>query len=259
MTIPNLTLPQYEINLPSDNQKITFRPYRVKEQKLFLMALEKGATDKDILAAVKQIIQACIIYPENFDIGKIPSFDLDYLFLNIRAKSSGEKSEREYQCSNLISKKVSEDVDGNPIYEEQPCNNKIKVEVNILDIPVIKQDGHSTKIDFGDGYGMIMKYPTLDLLSNEPEEFDATDLAMDTVAGCVDSIYNPTTVYKVDGVNVTTSDVKEFMENLSTENFQKVEQFFATMPAMKQSLVLVCDKCQYEHKIELEGLTSFFD
>ncbi len=205
---------------------------------------------------VRQIIQNCIIDPIDLDVNDLPSFDLEYFFLQLRARSVNEKVVAKYRCNNEIETKTqSQDNPDDLVVETKECGNEVPVTYNLLEVPVVRHEGHSPKIQLTPTVGVVMKYPTIrsteSIVTGNP-----TDQAIDTIISCMDIIWEGESVYKVK--DQPKEDLIQFLEDMSNINFQKIDNFFKTMPTLKQSVDVKCSKCGYDHHIDMEGLTSFF-
>jgi hypothetical protein len=245
MALPKIQTPIFELNLPSTGQPVKYRPFLVKEQKILLMAMESGEPNS-ILTAVKQIINNCSV--EELDTEKLPVFDLEYFFLRLRAKSIGEEIDLNLKHPGEVNSKG------------EPCSHTTKRKFNLLDVEVEKSIGHEDKIiiDEDSGVGIKFKYPTSDLAKNftEVEGKTEIDLATEAIINCIDFIFDKENVYKKE--DSTKKELIEFVENLSQDQFQKLSQFFDTMPKLKHRINWKCEGCGQEEEIELEGLSNFF-
>jgi hypothetical protein len=231
------------LNLPSTEEKISYRPFLVKEEKILLMAME-GKDEKEITKAVKQIINNCVV-TKGIDSEKLPLFDIEYILLNLRSKSMGDIIKTSYVHQDCPQAK-----------EEGKEPKAIEVEIDVSLIKVTKDPKHTNKIQLTKDVGVIMKYPDVSMM-DKMQNIDTTnpDSAIDIITKCIESLYDEETVYgKTD---YTPKELKEFILNLTQEQFSKIEQFFATIPKLQTEIEFVCD-CGYKEKILLEGLSSFF-
>jgi hypothetical protein len=236
-------VPVYSVNLLSNGKTVKFRPFTVKEEKLFLMANEAEEVDS-IIETVKQVVNNCVI--SELDIDSLPIFDFEYLFLNIRAKSIGEIVNLQYKCNNELP-----DEEGDGVHK---CDNLVKIELNILDIN-IDQKKVENKIEITDKLGMVMKYPTFEILKNYDTQSES-EVIIDLTASCIDYIYDSEQIYYAK--DSTKEELIEFIENLQTKDLEKIKAFFESMPKMTKQIDFKCNKCQYEEKITLQGIESFF-
>ena len=243
MALPKIDVPLYELNLPSTEEKISYRPFLVKEEKILLMAME-GKDEKEITKAVKQIINNCVV-TKGIDSEKLPLFDIEYILLNLRSKSMGDIIKTSYVHQDCPKAK-----------EEGKEPKAVEVEIDVSLIEVTKDPKHTNKIQLTKDVGVIMKYPDVSMM-DKMQNIDTTnpDSAIDIITKCIESLYDEESVYgKTD---YTPKELKEFILNLTQEQFSKIEQFFATIPKLQTEIEFVCD-CGYKEKILLEGLSSFF-
>ena len=236
MALPKLTTPTYELEVPSTDEKLKYRPFLVKEEKILLIALESGKNE-DIINAVKEIVTECTF--GKVDLGSIPMFDVEYIFLQIRAKSVGEVSQLSLLCP-----------DDKTTYA--------KIEVDLSEVMVQVDKGHNPKIELTDEMGLIMRYPTIDsFVENNISEITASNM-VDVIASCVLQIYDKKGEEIYETKDQTKKELSEFIESLNTKQFQKVQQFFDTMPKLKHAVELENPKTGVKSKIVLQGLNDFF-
>ena len=247
MNLPKIELPTYTITLPSNDAEIKFRPFTVKERKILLMALESGKED-DMTESVKQIARNCII--TDYDLDTFTNFDLEYFFLNLKARSISEVTPLAYICRN----ETANTVDGNTVMTS--CNTSIKIEYNVLNTKVIRNPEHTKKIELENGVGVMMKYPTISNSIISSKGGTATGRAFKFIASCIDYIWDANSIYY--SKDSTEEELITWLEDLPDTPFKKIEKFFDTMPFMQDTLEFKCPKCGFEHKSELEGLTNFF-
>lgn len=245
MSLPKITAPIFELNLPSTEQAVKYRPFLVKEQKLLLIAMESG-DQKSMMNAIKQIINNCAVDP--VDVDKLPIFDLEYFFVRLRAKSIGEDIDLNLRHPNGLNAK------------NEACEHITKFKLNLLDVEVQKSIGHEDKVvlDEDTKIGIKFKYPTSELaLSIEnPEELNQIDLASEAVINSIDYIYDADNVYKPE--DYTKQELIDFIDNLSQKQYEKLSKFFETMPKLKHSIKWKCAGCGQEDEVTLEGLANFF-
>ena len=236
MALPQVALPTYELELPSNGKKVKYRPFVVKEEKLLLLALD-SKDEKEIESAVRNLLKNCIQSRVKLD--DLPIFDLEYLFLNIRAVSVGEDIEMTITCK-----------DDN--------ETKVKYSFNIGDVRVFKPEGHAVKIPFTDEFGVIMKYPSF-------HQFVAGSLigqdinpesVVDIVASCIDQIYDKEEVY--DSSTTTKKEFVEFIENLTTTQFNKIQRFFETAPRVEHRFTVKNPNTGVPSEFVITGLSNFF-
>ena len=238
MPLPTIVTPTYELELPSTGKKVKYRPFLVKEEKLLVLALETEST-KDISTAIKTVLKNCI-QTRGVKVENLPTFDIEYLFLNIRGKSVGEEVE-----VNLIS--PDDEV------------TEVPVTINIDDIKIQKSEEHNSKIKLDDNLMMEMKYPSLDQFIKSNFDFTeevSMDQSFDLIASCIDKIYNEEEVWST--ADCTKKEVKEFLEQMNSMQFKEIEKFFETMPKLSHSVTFTNPKTKVESTVVLEGLSSFF-
>ena len=244
--LPKLDVPMFELVLPLTKKKVKFRPFLVKEEKILLMAME-SEDDNATSLAIKQIVNNCLI-TDNVDIESMPVLDLEYLFLNLRARSIGEIVELQYKCNN----KVKDDKG-----EEQECGSVIKLPVNLLEIQPVIPETHKNKIEFSPTMGMFMRYPSFKSIENDgTSESTEVERVMNILVKCVESIYDADNIFYAK--DIPQEELVEFIENLTREQFVKVQEFFDTMPKISKKLNFGCKKCGYKEDITVEGLQNFF-
>jgi nucleoid DNA-binding protein len=239
MPLPKISTPTYELVLPSTKETVTYRPFLVKEEKLLVLALETEDT-KQITTAIKTVIKNCIESPKNIKVETLPTFDIEYLFLNIRGKSVGEELE-----VNIIAP------------DDQVT--EIPVRIAIDDIKVNTTKDHTRQIKVDDNITMEMKYPSLDefIKSNfDVNQRTNVDQSFDLIAACIDKIYTAEEVW--DSSDVTKKELIEFLEEMNSVQFKQIETFFETMPKLSHKLKVKNPKTKVESEIVLEGLSSFF-
>ena len=242
--LPKIDVPIYNVKLLSNGKNLRFRPFTVKEEKLFLMANEGEDLD-NVVDTIKQILNNCIL--DDFDVNSLPLFDIEHLFLNIRARSISEVVNLKYKCNNNVIDEESK--------EEKKCNNIVEIDLNILQIEPEKQEGHTNKIEITEKMGVVMKYPNFDTLKKFDVENEADSIIKITV-DCIDYVYDADTIYYAK--DFTEQDLIEFIESMQAKDLEKIKTFFDTMPKMKKDIDFKCNKCGHEEKIELEGIQNFF-
>ena len=236
MALPRLDVPTYELAIPSTDEKIKYRPFLVKEEKILLIAMESGE-NADIIQGVKQIVSECTF--NKIKLGDMPMFDVEYMFLNIRAKSVGEVSKLKILCAD----------DGKTYANVSVDLNKIQVQV---------EDDHTNKIELSDEMGVIMKYPSIDSFSTAGISDITPENMIDVVATCISQIYDKKGEEVYDSKDSTKQELVEFVEQLNTKQFQDVQQFFDTMPKLKHTITVKNPKTKKENKVTLSGLSDFF-
>ena len=236
MALPRLDVPTYELTIPSTDDKIKYRPFLVKEEKILLIAMESGET-KDMLQAVKDIVDECTF--NQLNLGNMPMFDIEYIFLNIRAKSVGEISKLKVLC-------------------QDDMKTYANVEIDLSEIQVQVSDDHTNKIELTDEMGVIMKYPTIDSFNVNNIADITTDNMLEVIAACVAQIYDKKGEEVYDSKDSTQKELIEFVEQLNTKQFQDMQKFFDTMPALKHTITVKNPKTKKESKVTLTGLSDFF-
>tara|TARA_E500000318_G_scaffold17035_1_gene17288 strand:- start:215 stop:934 length:720 start_codon:yes stop_codon:yes gene_type:complete len=239
MSLPKIATPLFHLTLPSTEKQITYRPFLVKEEKLLMIA--KEANDEESIAiATLQVLESCTNGEVN--VNELASFDIEYLFLNIRAKSVGEEIELRYKHSGGINK------------EGKECNIVTPVNINIDDIKVKKNENHTDKIMLTDTIGIKMKYPKLDIITKLQD--GSIENVIDAIADCVDFLFDEEQIY--DNTTTSKEELIEFIETLSQEQLMKINKFFDTMPQLEHEVEYECAGCGQKDKVTLRGLSDFF-
>ena len=241
--LPKIDVPVYEAILPSNKKTVKFRPFLVKEQKLLLMA-SQGTEVKETIDAIKQILRNCVL--SEVDIDTLPVFDLEFLFLNLRARSVNEIVNIRYKCNNQIP-----DGDG----ESKTCTGQVDYEVNVLDIKPEFGENHSNKIMISNDVGMMLKYPTFEIMK-KLESTDENEMVFELLLNCIDFIFDKDQIYH--NKDIPKEELVEFLDNLQQKHLELIKDFFDTMPKVKKDLDFKCPKCGHEDKIIIEGVQSFF-
>ena len=236
MALPKLTTPTYELEIPSTDAKIKYRPFLVKEEKILMMAMESKSS-ADITQAVKDIVNECTFNKVKID--DMPMFDVEYIFLQIRAKSVGEISKLKLLCP-----------DDKETYAD--------VEVDLNEVKVQVGDNHTNKIDLGNDMGMIMKYPSIDSFSDSGIKDINPGNMLEVIGNCILQIYEKKGEKVYETKDQTKKEVEEFIESLNTKQFKDVQQFFESMPKLKHEITITNPKTKVESKITLTGLNDFF-
>ena len=234
MTLPTINVPTYELEVPSTKEKITYRPFLVKEEKLLLAAMETGEGEGDLVRALKQIITNCLT--SEIDLDSLATFDMEYIFLNLRAKSVGEVAKVTVLC---------------PDDEE----TEVTLEIPLDDINVSFTEGHTNKITLTDSIGMTMKYPDFNLASLQRET--GSEYLFDMIKGCIAQITEGETIYE--RVDFNDKELDTFIDSLSTKQLEGVQKFFETMPKLKHKVKVTNPKTKKKSTVVLEGLDAFFD
>ena len=239
MALPKLNVPVYETILPSTEKVIKYRPFLVKEEKLLLTALE-GGTGNEMPAAIKQIINNCV--QTELDVDNLSTFDIEYLFLRLRAKSVGEEVTiglKPYPCGQNNGKL---------------CEKTTEVKINLEEVKVTKNEKHTNKIMLDDKIGVIMDYPNSSSL--EKIEGDSFTVGMNLIKSSIKMIFTAEQTHERDSFN--DEDLNEFLDSLNSDQFQSIRQFFDTMPKLSHTVKYTCSTCGEKKETILEGLSSFF-
>ena len=238
MPLPTIATPTYELELPSSGKKIKYRPFLVKEEKLLILALESEST-KEISTAIKAVLKNCI-QTRGVKVETFPTFDIEYLFLNIRGKSVGEEIEVNLICPD----------DG---------ETTSLVRINIDEIKVKKNKGHNKQIKLDDKLMMELRYPSLNQFIKSNFDFTekpGVDQTFELVASCIDKIYNDEEVWSTS--DCTSKEIRDFLEQLNSRQFGEIEEFFNTMPKLSHEVEIVNPNTKVKSTLVLEGLASFF-
>ena len=236
MALPMMSTPTYNMVVPSSGLTVKYRPFLVKEEKALLIAQQS----EDMMVMVdtlKSVIKSCVT--DKIDIDKLATFDLEYMFTQIRAKSIGEFSNLIFTCAHCNND-----------------NNKVRLEIDLTKIPIIKDPNHSNKIELFDDVGVLMKYPTIDTLRKGFGREEDIDAVMEVVVDCIDAIYNNEEVFYAK--EQTREELMEFVLNLTKPQFDKIEDFFVTVPKFKQDIEFDCPACKAHNVTVLEGTQNFF-
>jgi len=241
MALPKIDTPIYDLELPLSKKQIRFRPFLVKEQKNLMMAME--ADDKDTIERnIRQVLTNCTL-TEGINIDKLPVIDIEYYFINLRARSVGEVVENKYVCTN--------EVDG------EQCGNKMESKFNLLDITVDIDPNAKDIINITEQVSIKLKYPEFSLVEKLKKKDSAVDIAFEVILDSVEYIYDGEQYYYAS--ETPREELLAFIESLSQEQFSKLEEFFNNLPKMNRKIDLKCSKCGFDHTISMEGLESFFE
>ena len=238
MPLPKIATPTYQLELPSSGKTVTYRPFLVKEEKVLVIALE-SEDNKQITNAIKAVLKSCV-QTKGIKVEQLPTFDIEYLFLNIRGKSVGEELEVNIICPD----------DG---------ETSVPVYISLDEIEVYKEKGHTNKIKLDSNLMMEMAYPSLDQFIKNNFDFNEEnqmDQSFALIASCIDKIYNEDEVWAT--ADCTKKEVNEFLESMNSGQFKEIEKFFETMPKLKHDVKVKNPKTGVESDVVLEGLASFF-
>ena len=238
MPLPKIATPTYELELPSTGKTIQYRPFLVKEEKLLVIALE-SEDNKQITTAIKAVLKSCVL-TKGIKVESLPTFDIEYLFLNIRGKSVGEELDVNIVC---------------------PDDEKTEVGVQIYldDIEVQRNENHTNQIKLDDNFMMEMKYPSLDEFIKSNFDFNdknQMDQSFQLIASCIDKVYSEDEVWAT--ADCTKKEVNEFLESMNSNQFKEIETFFTTMPKLSHTITVKNPNTKVESEVVLEGLASFF-
>ena len=237
MTLPRINVPEYSLVVPSTDEEIKFRPFLVKEEKLLLMAQETG-DELSLYNAIKNLIKNCCF--DKIDTDNLPLFDIEYIFLQIRAKSVGEVAQIQITC---------------PDDEE----TTVLIDVDLTKIQVQMGDDHNARIQLTDDIGLLMTYPNLATvltMQNKDEETSGADAMFKMIQECMYQIWHGEETF--DAMDYSIKDKKDFIESLNHEQFEKIQQFFETMPTVKKEVEVTNPNTQVVSKVNIEGMNSFF-
>ena len=238
MPLPKIATPTYQLELPSTEKTVTYRPFLVKEEKVLVIALESEDT-KQITNAIKAVLKSCVL-TKGIKVETLPTFDIEYLFLNIRGKSVGEELDVTVICPD----------------DEK---TELPLKIDLDDIQVQKSEDHTNKIKLDDNLMMELKYPSLDQFIKSNFDFKETnqmDQSFQLIASCIDKIYNEEEVWAA--ADCTKKEMNEFLESMNSSQFNEIEKFFETMPKLKHEIKVTNPNTGVESDVVLEGLASFF-
>ena len=241
MPLPRIATPTYELELPSTGKIIKYRPFLVKEEKILILALETQ-DPKQITLAIKSVLKDCIL-TKGIKVEDLPSFDIEYIFLNVRGKSVGESIELIITCSD----------DG---------VTEVPVKIYVDEINVIKDLNHTSEIKIDDKIVIKMKYPSLDQFIKNNFDFtvqesqSTIEKSFDIISGCIEAVYTEEESWAAS--DCTKKELIDFIETMNSSQFKKIEEFFETMPKLTHTLTVINPKTKQENTVTLEGLTSFF-
>ena len=240
MALPKIDSPVYELDLPLSQKHIKFRPFLVKEQKNLMMAMESD--DKETIERnIRQVLTNCTI-TEDIDIDKLPVIDVEFYFVNLRARSVGEIVENKYICTNEV--------------EGVQCGNKMESQFNLLDITVDIDPNYNDNIKLTDKITIKLKYPEFSLVEKLKKKNSAVEIAFEVVADSIQYIFDGEQYYHAN--ETPREELMEFIESLNQDQFGKLEEFFDHLPKMNKQVDLKCGKCGFDHSFDMEGLESFF-
>ena len=240
MALPKLDVPSYEIDLPVSKKKLKYRPFLVKEQRNLLMALESQDSNST-QQAVRDILINCTL-SDDVDIDKLPIIDIEYYFINLRAKSVGEIVESRYRCNNIV--------------EDKECGNIMEKNIDLTQIKVQLAEDIKPEIQLTPQISIKMKYPEFGVVKDSLKFEDINEVTFNMIAESIEHIYDGEQFYY--GHEAQPGEMLQFVEGMNQEQFSKVEKFFDNLPKLKEDVNITCSKCGFNHTIEVEGLESFF-
>lgn len=239
MAIPKIDLPTYKLHLKSSDIEVEFRPFVVKEEKILLLALESDDFN-NILSAAKQIIKNCII--TEIDVDSLPLFEIEFIFLNLRARSIGEMVELTYICQNTV--------------EDKKCKNEMVVQIDLLKA-ALDMEVQNPTLRISDKVGIKLKYPTIEatkLLNGDKPEIE---VAVQLIKECTEYLFDENQIYKPE--DMEPGEFEQFIENLTQDQFIMIKKFFDDIPTLTHDINANCGRCGKNHSIHLEGLLDFFE
>ena len=238
MPLPKIATPTYELTLPSTGKAVQYRPFLVKEEKLLVIALE-SEDNKQITTAIKAVLRACVL-TKGIKVESLPTFDIEFLFLNIRGKSVGEELDVNIICPDDETTEVG-------------------VKIYLDDIEVQRDENHTNQIKLDDNLMMEMKYPSLDQFIKSNFDFtdkNQMDQSFQLIASCIDKVYSEDEAWAT--ADCTKKEVNEFLESMNSVQFKEIETFFTTMPKLSHTIKVTNPKTKVESDVVLEGLAAFF-
>lgn len=238
MSLPVMSVPEFFVNLPSNDKRLKLRPFLVKEEKILMMALQ-SESDEEIQNAIVQILKNCIS-DESIEVENMPSIDVEWVFLQLRMKSKGEVAEFAFRCKNVVDDKV--------------CNHRNELSVNLNDVVVVNKK-FDTTIKLSDTVGVEMKSPSLALRNDLKSYIDGDDPYL-IVSKLIASIYDNETVH--DTKNVPDEELIEWLDGLTSDQFKELFSYFQKLPKLILDIDYKCGKCGYTEKLHIEGLSNFF-
>jgi len=239
MPLPKIDLPVYDFTIPSSGKVIRVRPFTVKEEKLLLMAIESKVAS-EIIATVKQVINNCV--QDEIDVDKLPFFDIDYLFIFLRAKSVGDQVAVSLTCNNVLE-------------NGEECGHSFEVEADVSNVELIRHDGVSDDIKLGPASGVKMRYPNYGIM-RKLEELPEIDKKTHIIVSSIDYVYDKTGMHSYK--DYTTDELKDFVEGLTEENYKKLERYVDLFPSISGKIESDCPKCGFHHNVRYTEFYDFF-
>ena len=241
--LPKLDVPIYEVKLISNDKVVRFRPFLVKEQKLFLMAAE-SEDGKETINVIRQVLKNCVL--DDIDIDTLPTFDLEYLFMNMRARSVEEVVDLQYKCNNMIKDDTGEEI---------RCSGTVGFKFNLLEIEPTRHEGHTNQVKLTENLGVCLKYPTFEMVKKY-ENMDENQVLTHVLVDCIDYIFDKDQIYYAK--DSTKEELEEFIDSMQQKDLEKFKDFFDKMPEIKKDVQFKCPKCNYEEEITIKGMQNFF-
>jgi ribosomal protein L44E len=237
MALPLNSTPVYQLTIPSTEKTVKFRPFLVKEEKSLLLA-QQSEDPNVMINTLQDVIKSCI--KDDIDVGKLAIFDLEYIFTQIRAKSVGEEVELVFKCQHCDDEKA-----------------KVKVKIDLTKLEVSRDAEHTNKIPLFGSVGVVLKYPNINLIRKlESISSNSVDDVFQIITECMDYIYDENEIYHAS--EQTDKELKEFLNNLTTEQFGRIQKFFDSMPKLTKDIEYTCPVCSSHNEATLSGIQSFF-
>ena len=243
MALPKLIVPEYELTLPISKKMVTFRPFTVREQKILLLAVESNEEDT-MEKSMRQIIKNCCL--SDVEIDSLPLIDIEYFFIQLRAKSIGEIVDVRYQCGIEVSANGT----------TKTCGNIMEASVNLLELKVENLKEDFDVIRLNDKIGLKMKMPEYSILPRLNNLTNKMDVLDEAIFSCVEYIFDEDNIYPVK--DISKDYLRNFFDDMDTNQYRMIEKFFKELPSLKKTLDIKCSRCGYDHKIEVNGIESFF-
>lgn len=242
MALPKIDTPIYELDLPLSKKRIRFRPFLVKEQRNLLMAMESD--DKETIEKnIRQVLHNCTL-TENIDVEELPIIDVEFFFINLRARSVGEVVQNKYRCENVV--------------EDKTCGNLMEVDINLLDIKIDKDESIKDEIKITDQLTIKLRYPQFSVLERSSKFDNTADMVFDMIVDSIEYIYDSSEERFYYAREAEPGEMVDFIDSLNQEQFKKIEEFFENLPKLNKKIEIKCKKCGFDHTITAEGLESFF-
>lgn len=240
MALPKIDTPTYELTLPVSKKKIKYRPFLVKEQRNLLMAMESNETS-EVHRAIKDVLENCTL-TKNLKVDELPVIDVEYFFINLRAKSVGEIVESKYRCNNIV--------------DNKECGNTMDSKLNLLGLKVEMNEDIKPEIQLNEKLTVKFKYPQFGTIKDSLKYENVGEMTFSMIAHSIEYIYDGEQFYYAK--ESTEKELIDFIESMNQQQFEKVEEFFSNLPKLKDKIEMKCGKCGFEHNIDVEGLESFF-